>query len=400
MKRLMFIALMVVVAVGIGIALKNRKTEAVEANVPVNSKLVEANNQFGIRLFTELASREKGKNVFISPASVAIALCMTYNGANGRTKQAMADTLGLNGMSLEDVNKANEALLANLREPGPGVEMSLANSLWARDVVPFHRDFMQRNEDFYDAKIAGPFSKDAINDWVSDETRGRINDLVDYIDPNAVLFLVNAIYFKGEWETPFEPANGLIPFKLPSGSVKEVLVMHNHGEYDYLEEPGFQAIRLPYGKGRIAMYVFLPDKKSGLNEFYKQLTPENWKQWKRDLQEVEGDIYLPKFKVEYGIEMSGALKAMGMGAALNGQADFSKMSDMRGLYIKRVLHKAFVEVNEEGTEAAASTAVEMVTKAPLPTAGPFKMVVDRPFFITIADDRSGEVLFMGAINNP
>lgn len=377
-----------------------------ESSEPVNPKLVTADTAFGIGLFQQLVKHDAGKNVFISPASVSLALSMTYNGASGTTKDAMAKTLGLAGMSLEDVNKANSALLANLQGPGPGVELKIADSLWARDGVLFEKDFMSRNREFYHAEITNldfdkPDAAGVIDAWVRKKTNGKIDKIVGQISPLAILYLINAVYFKGEWQDKFdEKLTHDGEFTIPDGSKKTVKMMKQNGEYRYMEEPGFQAVSLPYGKGRMSMYVFLPSKDSGLSEFMKTLTPENWTNRMHSFATREGEIKLPKFKIEYEATLNDALKSMGMGVAFSqDQADFSAMTPIRPVWISSVKHKTFVEVNEKGTEAAAVTSVTIRATA-MPPSARFKMIVDRPFALAISDNQTGALLFLGAITDP
>ena len=379
--------------------------EARESDAAVGPELVRADTEFGFKLFKELVGRDDSKNVFISPSSLALALTMTYNGASGKTRQAMAKALQIRGIDLQQVNEANAALLANMNGPGPGVTLNVANSLWARQDVEFDADFLQRNREFYSAEVTAldfgrPDALDIINGWVADKTEGKIDEVIGTISPGTVLFLINAIYFKGAWEDPFDPARTRKgTFTLTDGAEKTVPMMSRHGDYNYLQTDTFQAIRLPYGKGRLSMYVFLPSKELGLRGFYKELHRESWESWMSLFSETKGSISLPRFRVEYEVEqaLKEALTALGMGVAFSRSADFSAMIPGGGVWIERVIHKTFLEVNEEGTEAAAATAVEMLGVA---IRQPFDMVVDRPFFCAIRDDKTGVILFMGSIVDP
>lgn len=378
---------------------------AKESTEPVDPKLVTAGTAFGFNLLNELMKEEPGKNVFISPASVSLALSMTYNGASGTTKDAMAKALQVQGLSLDELNKANSALMSNLEGPGPKVEIRVANSLWAKTGVPFRDDFMQRNRKFYRAEITdlnlqSSSAKDAMNAWVKEKTNGKIPEIVKTVDPLAIMFLINAVYFKGEWTDKFdEKLTHDAPFTLTDGRTKTVRMMTRDDEHLRCnQEDDFQAVSLPYGKGRLSMYVFLPRKGLRLSEFTKQLTASNWDKWMRGFAEKDGSISIPRFKIEYTAELKQALTALGMGIAFRGIADFTAMTPLRPAYIWRVRHRTFVEVNEKGTEAAAATSVEMVGKAV--TMDRFEMVVDRPFIIAIRDNNTGAILFLGAITEP
>jgi serpin B len=375
-------------------------------NPPVNSQFVDANTKFGFKLFSEILKQDSKKNVFVSPTSVAIALSMTYNGADGETQQAMAKALELQGMSLQDINQANDTLKTTLENADPAVQLSIANSLWAKQGIGFKPDFMQRNQQFYGAKVTEldfgkPDAPKIINNWVKENTRGKIDQIVQQIQPDDVLFLINAIYFKGKWTKEFDKSQTTErPFYLSDGTQKQHPMMSQSGRYRYYENENFQAVTLPYGTERLSLYVFLPRKNTSLDAFQQQLAVENWQQWMNQFQMRRGSIQLPRFKFEYDIQLNTALKSLGMEAAFDGsRANFSNMTSA-SVKIDEVKHKTFVEVNEEGTEAAAATSVRAtLTSARMPEE-PFQMVVDRPFFCAIRDNQTGTVLFMGSIREP
>jgi serine protease inhibitor len=372
----------------------------------VNPKLVDANTRFGFKLFQEIQKQANAsENTFISPSSIAIALAMTYNGANGDTQTAMNQALHLNGMSLEDLNRGHEDLKAALEGSDPKINLKIANSLWARQDVTFNPDFLRQNQNFYKAKVSvldfkDPDSVGRVNNWVRRNTSGKIPKILDRINPDEFLYLVNAVYFKGSWSVPFEKsATTPKPFTLASGGTKNAPLMRRSAKFSYYENDQFQAVSLPYGSGRWSMYVFLPNAKSNLTDFSKTLTSENWDKWLNSFQKRQGSLELPKFKTNFDISLKQALSAIGMEPAFNSNADFSKLSD-RAAAISQVKHKTFVEVNEEGTEAAAVTAVGIVATSARPIDEPFNMVVDRPFFCAIRDNQTGTVLFMGNIQDP
>ncbi|MEB3181846.1 MAG: serpin family protein [Nostocaceae cyanobacterium] len=375
-----------------------------QINNAVDNQVVAAHTKFGLKLFSEVLKQDSGKNVFVSPSSVAIALSMTYNGANGSTQAAMAKALEFQGMNLQQINAGNAALKALLEHPDPKVQLTIANSLWANNKTQFNPDFLQRNREFYSAMVRNLDFSDrqaprVINNWVSQNTKGKIDQIVDSISPNQVLFLINAIYFKGAWKNEFDKqqtANQ--PFTLASGKQKNHPMMSQSGNYKYLETPDFQAVSLPYGEdGRMSFYVFLPKQNSNLSAFYNNLNFDNWEKWMTQFRKREGFIRLPKFKMDYEVTLNKSLKALGMAEAFTDQADFSGMGT--NLAISQVKHKTFVEVNEEGTEAAAATSVAIrVTSAPI--EAPFQMIVERPFFCAIRDNQTGTVLFMGSIVEP
>jgi len=369
-------------------------------------KLVTANTKFGFKLFSEVLKQDSNKNVFVSPSSVAFALAMTYNGVSGSTQFVMAKALELQGMSLEQINSSNAALKALLENPDHQVQLIVANSLWASKNVSFNPDFLQKNKDFYAAKVTNLDFSDAgtpriINEWVQENTQGKITHIVEKIDPEQVLFLINAIYFKGIWTNEFDKKQTAdYPFNLTSGGKKPYPMMSQTGNYQYHENELFQAVSLPYGRdGKVSFYVFLPKQNSNLNAFYQNLNTENWEKWMMQFTKREGFIRLPRFKTDYDITLNDALTALGMGEAFSNKANFSGIG--QNLKISEVKHKTFVEVNEEGTEAAAATSVGIRTlSAQIPAQKPFQMIVDHPFFCAIRDNQTGSILFMGSIVEP
>jgi serpin B len=371
-----------------------------------NTKIVDANNKFGFKLFSEILKKDNSeKNIFISPSSVAIALAMTYNGASGSTQQAMAKTLEFQGMSLPEINSSYAALKELLKSPDPQVQLTIANSLWANQDTSFQPDFLQKTENFYKAKVTKLNFKDAaapsnINNWVNENTGGKINKIVETIKPDEVLFLINAIYFKGKWSNKFNKnQTAEYPFYLTSAKQKKHPMMSQKGEYRYYENEQFQAVSLPYGKdGKLSFYIFLPKQNSNLKSFYQNLNTENWEKWMTQFSKQEGFIRLPRFKTDYDVTLNDSLKALGMEEAFSSKANFSNMG--KNFAISQVKHKTFVEVNEEGTEAAAATSVgiEAVSFRPQPKS--FKMIVDRPFFCAIRDNQTENILFMGSIVEP
>ncbi len=387
------------------------ETETLAAPVEeLDERLVRANNSLGFDVFHELRRAEsEGGNIFISPASILTALAMTYNGAEGETRAAMEDTLHLQGMDRDEINTAFADLLTILQNPDPEVELAVANSLWGREGFKFNEDFLQNSREHFNAEIEAldfddPGASDQINNWVREQTREAIKEIVEPpIDPLTVLFLVNAIYFNGLWSEPFDPGlTSDLPFYLSDGSEITHPLMMQAAEFHYLENELFQAVTLPYGKeGRIGMYIFLPVDDAGAEDFYSELNAETWAQWVNLLWPREGEVGLPRFGFEYETSLNETLKTLGMEIAFDeDNADFSAMHPIPpNLYISDVKHKSFIEVNEEGTEAAAVTSVEIaVTSAP--ETEPFRVVADRPFFFAIADNMTGTILFMGSVADP
>ncbi|MCC5665794.1 serpin family protein [Nostoc sp. CHAB 5784] len=388
-------------------SLPQPETPLQKKTVNPDTRIVESSNKFGFKLFSEVLKDDQAqKNVFISPSSVAIALAMTYNGASGSTQQAMAKTLELQGMTLPEINSSYAAALKQLLDNQDAkVQLSIANSLWANQDVSFAPDFLKRTQDFYQAKVSNLNFKDAaassiINNWVKENTKSKITKIVKTIEPNQVLFLINAIYFKGNWSNEFDKnQTAQYPFYITSGRRKQHPMMSQEGDYRYYESEQFQAVSLPYGKdGKFSFYIFLPKQNSNLKAFYQNLNVENWEKWMTQFNKQKGFIRLPRFKTDYEVTLNDALKTLGMEEAFSNKANFSGMG--KNFAISQVKHKTFVEVNEEGTEAAAATSVGIVATSLRDEPEPFRMIVDRPFFCAIRDNQTGNLLFMGSIIDP
>jgi serine protease inhibitor len=384
-----------------GSSLPRAVADAKRNATPVDANLVASNNSFGFSLFRQLTQTDPGKNVFLSPTSIALALEIVYNGAGGDTQQAMAQTLQLQGVSITDLNNANAALQASLDSPDPQVQLIVANSLWLhQDRNQVKQTFIQTNQDFYGSEIGDLAGvPDNVNAWVSGKTNGKITDLLPKDDySNTVAIIVNAIYFKGAWAQKFDAANTADgPFTLADGTQKSCRLMHQTHTFGYFQGDHFQALRLPYGQNRLSMMVFLPDAGTSLSAFLANLTPQNWNTWMGSFHDASVDLALPRFKSVYGAPLNAPLTALGMGIAFdpNGRANFEGIA--QNAYITKVQHKTFVEVTEEGTEAAAATSVGVgVTSVMVPVS----FTVDHPFFCAIRDDKTGVILFLGSILDP
>lgn len=388
--------------------LRRQKPDSASAgqkSTALDPRIAAANTRFAFKLFSGIAEQDAGKNVFISPQSVAVVLATACTGARGETREAMVKTLELQGISMEDINRGNAALKGVLASLDPKIRLNIANSLWAREGLPFEQDFIETSDKFYGAKVenldfADPGAPRYINAWVKDKTEGKIEKIVDKINPDTILFLINAIYFKGSWSKGFDPektAEGV--FNLPGGRQKKHPMMSRSGTYSYLQEPGFQAVSLPYGSGAVSMYVFLPDQGSSLTEFHRSLNARNWEGWMSRFGETKGNVVLPRFKSDYKLCLNDTLKSLGLGIAFDrNRADFRNMINGRdNVFISKVEHKTFAEINEEGTEAAAITSLTFGVTC---VRDEFNMVVDRPFFLAIRDNRTGTILFMGSVVDP
>ncbi|MBN2200804.1 serpin family protein [bacterium] len=367
----------------------------------LEKRVSEASNAFGFDLFGEVCREEGVKNVFVSPFSVSMALGMTLNGAAGGTETDMRSVLGFEGMIQDEINASYRGLLDLLRAADDETVMEIANSIWYRLGYPVQPAFIDVNRRYFDAAVremdfSDPAAPDVINGWISDNTHGRIDRMIEEIDPMTVMFLINAVYFKGTWGYAFDPKTTRDDFFVPDGgSAVPCRMMSQKAEIGYFRTSDFRAVELPYGNGRFAMALFLPDAASSTDAFISGWTDSAWRDWKTRFVEREMDLYLPKFKVEYKITLSDALKALGMAVAFGGRADFSRITGSPGPYISDVYHKSFVEVDEKGTEAAAVTVVEIRETSIGPDEGTIRF--DRPFAFAIYEKTSGAMLFMGRI---
>jgi len=370
----------------------------------VSSSVTSANDNFGVNVFNQLVKQSPQNNVFISPASIAMALSMVYNGANGSTQTAMQKVLNYQGLSLNTVNNSSSALVASLKNPDPEVTLSIANSVWLKEGFTVNQSFLNTTQKDYQAKATildfnSPSAPTTINNWVSSATDGKIPTIVNNIPPSEIMYLINAVYFKGAWHTKFDPSQTQdYPFTTGSGSTIQTPLMTQTGTYNYYSDNSVQAIRLPYGKNqRISMNVYLPTNITTFlqNLSYSQLTNIDSKYTKQ-----QGTILLPKFTLTYSQNLNNTLEALGMGVAFNpyGAANFNGIA--KNLHISDVEQKAYIDVDEQGTTAAAATSVGVNPTAAVVAPTGFYMEVNKPFVLTIQDSSTKEVLFVGAIQNP
>jgi serpin B len=368
-------------------------------------KLASANTAFAFDLLKQITREQPGTNVFISPFSVSTALQMVGNGAAGETKAEMQRVLKTAGLSAETLNAACKDLNQSLNSQ-PGMILNLANAIWYKKEFHLKPEFVSVNKQFFQAELGGvdfakPESAQTINHWADNKTRGKIKEVVRWpFDPAVRVILANAIYFKGKWDRPFDKKQTKPHFHLSGGGEKQAPTMWQRGLFSYQEGDDFQAVRLPYAGGRLQMYLFLPDTNSSPTKLLADFSGETWRdRILPQFHDTEGVLALPRFKLDYDVILNDPLKAMGMRRAFAIDADFSAMAD-EPLFVSEVKQKSFVEVNEEGTEAAAVTTVTMLRKAVRPVEKPFAMIVDRPFLFVIADDQTKSILFMGVIYDP
>jgi serpin B len=365
-----------------------------------SEKLITGNNDFAVQMYQELGAAEG--NLFFSPYSISSALGMTYIGARGVTAKEMESALHFSvaQRALPAAFKGlNRELTATARKTGQKLNIANALVLTGGDVSS---EFKSTLKDYFDAEIFGG-GLDKINGWVKQKTEGKIKTILEELDANSVCVLLNAIYFKGVWESQFRKSSTHdAPFNVSAAKQVQVPMMYQKNDFKLLAEKDFQAVSLPYKGKSLSMVIILPQTVDGLVSLERQLTDQNLKGWlaKLDKQQAEKiGLFLPKFKLETNYNLVPPFSKLGIkDAFVMSRADFRGMGWPKGrLYISQIKHKAFVEVNEEGTEAAAATAVEMATKSfrqdPVFRA-------DHPFLCLIRDNQSGSILFMGRIVNP
>ncbi|MHC4911894.1 MAG: serpin family protein [Planctomycetota bacterium] len=391
--------------------------------------VVKGNNDFALELYAKLVGQQEG-NLFFSPYSISTALAMTYAGARGRTEVQMAEVLHFPAtVSTQIIAKSPSGLARdqkqfhsafgtiakalNARGKKGAYELTVANALWGQKGYGFLQEFLELIETSYSSRLnevdfiaATEAARQTINTWVEDETKGKIKDLIakGVLSTMTRLVLTNAIYFKGSWASQFqEEETRDAPFTLLDGEKINAPMMNQTGEFKYMETEDFQGLELPYNDEELSMIIFLPKKFDGLGELEKMLTSENLSKWMAEPRKQKVIVSVPKFKMTSQFALAKVLKSMGMKSAFSQQkADFSGMSlpqEVEKLFISAVIHKAYVDVNEEGTEAAAATGVVVgVTGVPPEPTPVFR--ADHPFVFVIRDNQSGSILFFGRVVNP
>ncbi len=371
-----------------------------------STQIVEADNQFGFELFQKVYNTEtEHENIMVSPLSVSLALAMTYNGANNETKTAMQETLKLYGLTPEEINTSYQTLVNALKSLDTKVILEIANAIYYRNNFSVEQDFITTNQNYYSAEVSAlDFSSSSalqtINNWVADNTNDKIDKIIDQISSDQVMFLLNAIYFKGVWQSEFEKKNTEEKeFYLENGSSVSTDFMKQTNGVAYSSNNLFSAIQMDYGQGNYNMVVLLPNENKTLQDIIENLNSENWETWKENFYERNVDIEFPKFKFEYEAKLNDALANMGMGIAFTDGADFTGINKNGGLKIDYVKHKSFIEVNEEGTEAAAVTVVAIELTSVGPGSNP-SFIANRPFMFAITEKSTGAILFIGTVKNP
>jgi len=368
--------------------------------------VITASNAFGFGLLRELDRTRQDSNVFMSPLSASMALGMTMNGAVGETFEEMRRALAFGTTSRAEINASYRSLIDMLRALDPTVDFRIANSIWYRTGFPFESAFLDEARQFFDAKVAGldfnaPSAVTTINDWVKQSTNNKIDKIVEPpIDGEVVMYLINAIYFNGAWTARFEKnQTRQDQFTTIDGTTAPIEMMRRTDTVRVAETADLQVVELPYGGGAYAMTILLPKPGKSVSNLVASLTADAWQTAVASAAAREVELQMPKFKLRWEALLNEPLQALGMQLPFQGGlADFTRMSsDGKRLYISRVKQKSYVDVHEEGTEAAAVTSVEIRVVC---ACGPQVIRIDRPFVFAIRERLSGTILFMGKIVRP
>ncbi|HSH46525.1 MAG TPA: serpin family protein [Longimicrobiales bacterium] len=389
-------------------------TELPRALEAAEVRVIQGSNAFAFDLLREVVAEDTAANTFISPLSASMALGMAMNGAEGETWGEMRDALGFQGMEEPEINAAYRGLIDLLLGLDPGVEFAVGNSAWVDDGAAFLPDYLARLEEFFDAEarsldLQDPASLDVINDWVATRTRDRIPRLLEGLPQEVVAVLVNAIYFKGDWREQFDrDRTSTAPFTRDDGTTVQVDMMSGQVGYRaVVGSDGARAVELPYGRDAFTAVAVLPPAGQPLDAWLARLDAATWLELvmgldeQAPLDEDSGErgtgvtVRLPKLELEWDSSLKAALKRLGMEAPFSDLADFSRMNGHGGLAISDVIQGTFLKVDEEGTEAAAATAVIVGITSAAPT-----YTFDRPYLFVIRERLTGTILFMGAIGDP
>jgi serpin B len=409
MKTFKYGVILSMLAIGL-IGCEKTPVDSTYPNLFGNKKatdLIKADNEFAIDFYKEMNNYVSSDNWMISPVSVAMALGMTYNGAEGNTKTAFGETLRLQGFTREEINAIHGDLIRYLSTADPKVTMEIANSIWAHHLYTLRKEFADTNAFYYNAEIRNidffnGLAEEMINGWVSDKTHGKIPSIVDQIPQDAVMYLINALYFYGTWTFRFdETKTADRPFYYEDGSVGNVKTMQMQADLNCYYGDNLVAVELPYGDKKFSMVVLMPNYGVSTNTIAEALTLNRWETITRSMTKLSSvHLYFPKFTFSYDTLLNEPLITMGLGPAFSG-ADFSGMfEEPVDLEISRVIHKTFIDVNEQGTEAAAVTAVEIRLTSTGPGPENPTIQIDRPFIFAITEKASNAIVFMGKVAYP
>ena len=371
-----------------------------------SAKNIAADNQFGFEIFQKVnASLTEPKNTMISPMSISLALAMVYNGTDGNTKKQMEDMLHKSNLSPEDINQSYKDLVAALSSHDPKVELAISNAIFYRNSFNVKNNFITTNQNYYQAEVSGlDFTKttetlNKVNDWVKTNTKGKIDKIIEKVSDDDIMYLLNAIYFNGEWKYRFDTKETAdLPFTKEDKTTIQVPTMTLEKPFNFYSHNDFQMLEMPYGSGKYSMLIFLPETGKKTGDVISILDSENLNSWISKLSEQKKKVFLPKFEFKFDDSLVDELTALGMTDAFNdAKANLSGISDAAKLVISEVMHKSYIKVDERGTEAAAVTGITVGVTSVGPDTS-FR--VDHPFVFAIREKDTKAILFIGKVMNP
>lgn len=385
----------------------SKNTEVIKKELPPfntvtrGKEVVKKNNEFAFKIFKKIETENPQKNTFFSPVSLSLALAMTYNGAEKETKKAFENTLLYNNFNRDEINNVNKKLLKYLFDDSSGSEFKIANSIWINKNFTIKQPFIDVVKNDYEAQtskldFSNLNSVNTINNWVSNKTQGKISKIIEQTNSNSVLYLMNALYFNGIWKYQFEKnKTQKMPFTNKI-ETKKVDMMQLEENIPFYENDEFSAITLPYKEDKFSMTILLPKSTKTIQDLNKNLTQKTWENWSTNFKNKKVKVSLPKFKFSYKQELNDILKLSGLEKAFSRKADFTSLTTSN-VQITKVLQKTFVDVNEEGTEAAAVTVID-VEFTSIDPVSIFK--INKPFVFLITENRTNSICFLGKINMP
>ena len=372
-----------------------------------SAQLIEADNEFGLEIFRKIRENSDDENLMISPLSISVAFAMAYNGADKDTKTEMENAMKLNGLTTDQINNSYKMLIEALQSLDKDVVFEIANAIFYADGFSAKPDFLNINKTVYDAEVSklnflSPAAVETINDWVADKTHDKITKIIDQLSPLDRMVLLNAVYFNGIWKTKFdEKGTHNLPFTKINGTSIEVPMMKKEEKLDFSSNPLFSAVKMPYGKGQFNMLVLLPAEGKNSQDVINALTSANWYKWMQSFEVKDPVVVtMPRFKFAFETKLNNVLAEMGMAKAFQPNiANFSKISD-EDLYISSAIHKSFIDVNENGTEAAAVTSITFTTTSAGNEPPKTYFTVNKPFIFAITEKDTNAILFIGEVQKP
>jgi len=374
----------------------------------VEQSLVSSSSQFGFSLLKEINNSKKDENIFISPLSASMAFGMVLNGAKSGTYDEIKSVLGLNGLTQDEINTNYKSVIETLSGVDGLVQFQSANSIWYRSGFSVEQNFLDVNKNYFNALVQcvdfnDPNTVNLINDWVKQNTNSKIDKIIDQTSNDMVMYLINAIYYKGTWKYQFDKTQTAdFPFYVPGTDGVQRKMMLQETDLDYYSSSSYTAVDLPYGNNSYKMRIIIPGAGSDVETLLQNLNPEEFDRITGNMNKQRCVLKMPLFKLSFDMMLNDVLINIGMKKAFNSQqADFTNINKNGGLFISEVKQKTFIDVNEEGTEAAAVTSIGISKSLSIGgTPGPIYLNVERPFLFMLYESNSNTILFMGKIFNP